>query len=699
VRRKPKSKPDKRPEQKNEAESPTLSPRRRRLFILICLLLPLILLLAAEGVARLCGLGGYPPAILRIGPAEGATLVTTNRAASASYFSRRRSRPGAMHETSFLTPKPEGTVRVFLAGGSAIKGFPQPPALAVSAFLQAMLGDVWPDRTVEVINLGTTAVASFPVMEMLTEALDYEPDLIVVCTGNNEFFGAYGVASVHSAASSPAALAFQRWYRSLGLIQAIERIGGRPDPRMDKTLMELVVRQAYVGPDDPLRDAAADNLYAHVSTMIARCRQRGIPVIVCTLASNERDLAPIGTAVLSHLHPAKRQALVDTLARGLQNADLLPNTALPSLQRAYELSSDHARVHFGLGRAYSALKKHDLAAKHFQAAIDLDPMPWRAPSRSNEAIRKAAADHGAVLCDVQQAFREASPGGSIGWELMDDHVHPSLRGQWLLARTILKTAAALDWSVPVPDDALQRLDTFEQCASRLGDNIYDRYGVAHTMRVVFDVPFMRASNGPALNRFNTLCQQYEGEMTEGVRNRVRQWRALVHHKGLQRPITGMVGLALIKEGRFREAEQMFRIARKCVPRYSTWNCEYVYRMLACKMSRGESLSPEDQTLAADAIKRGQLILKRSPRHPGQTHRWIGRLHQICGRHAEAIPHLLRARQGLAGMELVATDKALIDAFTHTGDTDRARNLANEGIRTAGAFAEHYRRFLKAIPQE
>ena len=74
-------------------------------------------------------------------------------------------------------------------------------ALGLAAFLQLMLQDAWPDRRVEVINLGTTAIASFPVLGITTEALDYEPDLVVVYTGHNEFFGTYGVASVAAPAA------------------------------------------------------------------------------------------------------------------------------------------------------------------------------------------------------------------------------------------------------------------------------------------------------------------------------------------------------------------------------------------------------------------------------------------------------------------------------------------------------------------
>jgi hypothetical protein len=92
-------------------------------------------------------------------------------------------------------PKPAETVRIFLFGESAAKGYPQPRNLAMSAFMEAMLTDAWPGRTVEVINMGTTAVASFPIIPMVREAVALQPDLFVFYVGNNEFLGAYGTAS------------------------------------------------------------------------------------------------------------------------------------------------------------------------------------------------------------------------------------------------------------------------------------------------------------------------------------------------------------------------------------------------------------------------------------------------------------------------------------------------------------------------
>ena len=47
-------------------------------------------------------------------------------------------------------------------------------------------------REVEVVNLGITSIASFAVAQVVEDALVLSPDLVVVYTGHNEFYGLYG---------------------------------------------------------------------------------------------------------------------------------------------------------------------------------------------------------------------------------------------------------------------------------------------------------------------------------------------------------------------------------------------------------------------------------------------------------------------------------------------------------------------------
>ena len=59
-----------------------------------------------------------------------------------------------------------------------------------------MLEDAFPQRQVEVFNMGITAISSFGVARVVEDAMDLKPDAIVVYTGHNEIYGAYGAASL-----------------------------------------------------------------------------------------------------------------------------------------------------------------------------------------------------------------------------------------------------------------------------------------------------------------------------------------------------------------------------------------------------------------------------------------------------------------------------------------------------------------------
>ena len=201
-------------------------------FRLLALALPLLLFGMAEGVLRLFGLGGNPPMLQRIGAVEGGDLIIADQGGAASWFFANPHQAGRSELYAFLDPKPTNTVRIFCVGESAMQGFPQPRHLASSAFLQAMIEDAWPTGKVEVINLGTTAIASFPVLGILSEVLEFQPDLVVIYTGNNEFFGTYGVASSGRAGSRPWMLRANRFLHSLALVQGLSLLLDRGDKEL-----------------------------------------------------------------------------------------------------------------------------------------------------------------------------------------------------------------------------------------------------------------------------------------------------------------------------------------------------------------------------------------------------------------------------------------------------------------------------------
>ena len=323
-------------------------------------------------------------------------------------------------------------------------------------------------------------------------------------------------------------------------------------------------------------------------------------------------------------------------------------------------------------------------------------MPWRPTGDTEAAIRSAAASHDAILCDVAERFRETSADGGIGWDLLDDHVHLTLRGQAEVARAVVTSMADLPGALRVAPEAAASLGDWQAYAARLGTNEYDDYRVNHTLRLLFGVPFMKRSNEPAFTRFEAACNEAEAKMSPAALVAAREWQTMRPHAGGLRPITGMIARVMMRENRVAEAERLYAIAQTQVPDYTSWYLEYVYFTLACREKLSGRLSEADLALAARAIAQGQFLLKRGYSQTGLTERHCGRLHQLRGEWAEAIPLLLAARPRLAAEDLVACDQALVLSYAKTGDRRAAEALIAEGALKGGRFAPLYDRMRATL---
>lgn len=686
---------------KKKKPAPTpepLSPGRRRLFAVITISLPLVALALAEFTLRYFGWGGYPPFFREVGALpSGEQVCLVEPAASKPYFFANPTRPGYAEQSNFLMPKPADTIRVFIIGESAAKGYPQPRNLSMGAFLEAMLSDVWPDKKIEVIDTGTTAVASFPLVYLVRDALAFSPDLFVFYTGNNEFFGAYGTASINAAGSLPPwALRLMRAARGLALVQLLDGwLYGKADE--NRTLMEQMIGRTFIPADSPLRESAARNLATNLGTMLDEVRAAGVPALVCTTASNESGLAPLGEDDTSGLDEVQLKELRRLLAEAVMAAERDdPTRAVNLLREATQLAPRHARARFLLGKVLADAGQPELARTAFLEARDLDTMPWRPVSLTEQAIRNTALTKGAVLCDVAEIFRKETPDGATGWDLLDDHVHLSLAGQARAARSMIGAMANLPVPLQLAPDDLARVGDDEDYAEKLGANFYDDYRVNHTLKVLFGVPFMRKTNPEAFTRFEQACREAEDEMPPAVLKSAREWQTFKPHAGGLRPLTGMVARVLLRENNAEEALPLYELASRQVPDYTSWYLEYVYFTLACRQKLHGSLTESDRAEAAEAMAQGRFLLAHGFSESGLTERYVGRLHQMRGEWAEAIPYLVSARPKMSAEDLVATDQALIVSYVQTGQTREALTLAEDGIKNSGRFAPLYRQMREHV---
>jgi tetratricopeptide (TPR) repeat protein len=326
-----------------------------------------------------------------------------------------------------------------------------------------------------------------------------------------------------------------------------------------------------------------------------------------------------------------------------------------------------------LGQALTGLGRAQQASPEYVLARDLDRMPWRASSAARQAVL-AAVGEGGILCDMEAAFREESPGGSIGGELMDDHVHMSVAGQALFARTIVRAMTDLSPPLHVEAAVADSLPDSEWYARRLGRSIYTDYVAADRIRSLFEIPFLRENNEERAVQAERLCDSLEAAMSGPDREALERWRDPALHGATDRPLTYVVGVRRMAAGDYEAAAELLRNARESVPTVSLWRLELTWLLLESRRHVLGEPTAEDVRLCREAIAIGELLDRFGQEEHPDVLRYLGLACNLAGDHPAAIRWLERALAVDGAVEEWEPVAVLADSYLQTGRPDAARRL-------------------------
>ena len=428
---------------------------KRRIFTAVTLIAPLAILVILELALRLFR---YGPDISLFTPiqAGGKTYMVMNPGVGKRYFPGTEFSPATSLD-AFEREKPPGTYRIFCLGGSTTVGYPYWFNAAFSTFLRYRLHAIFPDRSIEVINLGLTATNSFTVLDIARDLSEAAPDLIIVYDGHNEFYGALGVASRESPAGA-------RWltdlslrllrFRTYRLLRDVYlRIAGAfaPSHPGDErgTMMERLARGENIPLGSRLYIEALATFRENLRATADLCAARGIPLILGTQVSNVRRRPPFVSKPRAGMTAGEMEAFDSSSGAGLslfERGDV--RGALPYLRRAIALDSLRADVQFTLARCMDSAGEKDAAREAYARARDLDQLRFRASSDFNGAIRAMRSDGRVAVVDMEALFAGASPDSIVGNELIFEHLHPTARGSFLMAKAYARAMEAMGLLAP-----------------------------------------------------------------------------------------------------------------------------------------------------------------------------------------------------------------------------------------------------------
>jgi lysophospholipase L1-like esterase len=347
----------------------------------------------------------------------------------------------------------ENRFRIFCLGGSTTAGYPYntlPQYNCPASFpnyLRAILQYNSNLPEIEMLNLGSNAFNSLSVLNVFEDIRKYDPDLVIVYAGHNEYFGPNEFALTKKANTifnkkwfNNTFLDLRQTYLYQGLRWILKKVLKRGEVEY-KDYAEWSL-QNTIPPDDPYHETVRNNFEKNLTELVRMAKKDGIKIVLCTPVSNLTF--PPFVSRFSHELNFEARALWDTLRveASLRFDEGRYGEALGVWKQLYQIDSSFANVHYYAGMNYTMLKDYAIANQALTRAADLDALPFRAKSSIQEICRKVANQENVILADADQFFRELSGKYYPEPSLLLDHVHPTEPGYYYLALFLARTMVA-----------------------------------------------------------------------------------------------------------------------------------------------------------------------------------------------------------------------------------------------------------------
>jgi tetratricopeptide (TPR) repeat protein len=148
--------------------------------------------------------------------------------------------------------------------------------------------------------------------------------------------------------------------------------------------------------------------------------------------------------------PESLVSAIESIAELLKNGN--PGKALQEIEKGLHKHPDDPGLLYLSGSARYMKGDFGKARQDFTKAKDLDFLPSRALSTFNEFIRSKAGVKGVYIFDIEKAFENASPNGITGYNLIMDNCHPTMEGNFIIARglmEIMRKEGFIEWEEDV----------------------------------------------------------------------------------------------------------------------------------------------------------------------------------------------------------------------------------------------------------
>jgi tetratricopeptide (TPR) repeat protein len=396
-----------------------------------------------------------------------------------------RARAPFIAPQEFPIQKPRGGFRVFCFGGSTVYGHPYLGDTAFPKWLELELAGADPTRSYQVINCGGISYASYRIAPLAKEVLQYQPDLIVLATGHNEFLEDRTYTSLKSRSAAWSWLQAKVYsLRMVGIVrhwlirgEAAATIDAAPDSDTElgptvNARLDNVSGYASYRRDPAWRQRVVAQYDESVRTIVANCQAAHVPILLVRLGSNLRDCPPFKSEHRAGLSPEQEldwQAAFDIATA--EKVDL--PRSLQFYQAAAEIDGEYALLSYRIARLLDRMGRIPEALAYYEKARDDDICPLRIMGPLEKSLARIAVEMGTPLVDAATLLAARSPDRIPGNDWYLDHVHPTIGGHQLIARALAAQLRDSGWlaRTAVWSDE-KRVETYSRHLAALGPSYF-----------------------------------------------------------------------------------------------------------------------------------------------------------------------------------------------------------------------------------
>ncbi len=378
--------------------------------------------------------------------------------------------------------KPKGELRIFTYGESTMHGAHYAPFSSPARWLEAYLKDFLPDKKIKVVNFARLGQDSTFTYETFLQTLAYKPDIVIFYMGHNELLPGNFVHQIQARKKS-----FHYKFRKLitrsRIVSATLRLwlksGLSSRARKFEDKMEYTVIESppngEIGPENaahrnsPIYNENIAYFRAKLMTILDLAAEEHVHVLFFKPVSNLKDFAPTYSMNLQSLSPGTLSQWNELFEQGQKmQASGDAEAAAGFYEKAYAIDPTYAELCFRLGQIYFKVGEIEKAQRFFEEARDQDAIVVRATTDIYQVFEELKKTKGLDLIDMEKIFRPEVPGGIMGEPVIEDNVHPSVKGQSLLGLAAAKEIARMNWIAPREAWRFDRERDFENMAKELG---------------------------------------------------------------------------------------------------------------------------------------------------------------------------------------------------------------------------------------